>query len=234
MRKYFKFYFIVWLILLGVFNAICFIIPEKIGNVSTFDGAFWVGYIFITAAFVGQLACAYLTFKETNLQKFFYKIPLIDISYIGLIIMVFIGILTMTISSFPNWLGVLICLLILAFTAVAITKAYAASAIVGDIDEKIKVQTEFIKTMTMITEHIVSSAKSDIAKAECKKVYEAIRYSDKMSNPKLVSDETAIADMIMDFKNVVDTDNIDVIRDVAFKILFAVKERNLKCRLSKG
>ena len=54
---------------------------------SKFVGAFWTGYIFITLAFIGQLVCSYFALKAESLQKMFYNIPLITISYTGLIVM---------------------------------------------------------------------------------------------------------------------------------------------------
>ena len=74
MKKRFGLYSIVWALCLAVFNVIVFVTPTKIGEVSKFSGSFWVGYIFITAAFVCQLVCAFFAFKSKNLKKFFYNI----------------------------------------------------------------------------------------------------------------------------------------------------------------
>ena len=81
MKKTFNYYSICWLISLAVFNVIAFVTPNEIAGISKFTGAFWVGYIFITLAFIGQLGCAYNAFKAENLKKLFYNIPLISVSY---------------------------------------------------------------------------------------------------------------------------------------------------------
>ena len=78
MKKTFNYYSICWLISLAVFNVIAFVTPNEIAGISKFTGAFWVGYIFITLAFIGQLGCAYNAFKAENLKKLFYNIPLIS------------------------------------------------------------------------------------------------------------------------------------------------------------
>ena len=71
MKKTFNYYSICWLISLAVFNVISFVTPNEIAGISKFTGAFWVGYIFITLAFIGQLGCAYNAFKAENLKKLF-------------------------------------------------------------------------------------------------------------------------------------------------------------------
>jgi len=75
MKKSFKIYSLIWVICLAVLNVITFVTPNEIGGVSKYSSSFWVGYIFITIAFVGQLACAFVAFKAENLKKFFYSIP---------------------------------------------------------------------------------------------------------------------------------------------------------------
>lgn len=84
-------------------------------GVSKFNGAFGAGYIFITIAFVGQLGCAYKAFKAENLKKMFYNIPLISVSYTGLIAMLVVGTVCMAVPFIPYWVGIIACLLVLAF-----------------------------------------------------------------------------------------------------------------------
>lgn len=143
MKKGFKYYLSIWVILLAVFNVAVFVSPGEAGGYSKFGGAFWVGYIFITLSFIGQLICAYIAFKADNLQKFFYNVPLIRISRIGLVLTAILGTLCMAIPNLPNWIGVILCLAVLAFTAISVIKATAAGDIVSGIDEKIESKTSF-------------------------------------------------------------------------------------------
>ena len=90
MKKKFGLYSIVWLLCLAVFNVIAFVTPNKIGELSKFSGSFWIGYIFITVAFLGQLVCAFFAFRAKDLKKFFYRLPLISVSYGGLVAMIIV------------------------------------------------------------------------------------------------------------------------------------------------
>ena len=237
MKKNFKFYFFVWAILFVLFNVLCFVSPNLVNFENTqfnkFGGAFWAGYVFITLAFAGQIICAYFALKEENMQKLFYKLPLIIISYAGLILTVIFGGLCMAVPNMPNWLGAVVCILILAFNAIAVIKAVWAADAVSNIDEKIKAQTSFIKNLTVNTESILARAKSDAVKAECKKVYEAVRYSDPMSNEGLSVNEAKITVKLDEFASAVGADDAEKVKEIADEIVILVGDRNKKCKVLK-
>lgn len=233
MNKKMKYYSAIWLIALVIFNVIAFITPSAVDGVSKYDASFWNGYGFITLAFIGQLACAYKAFKADNLQKLFYNVSLISISYTGLIVMLVVGILCMAIPQVPYWIGVIACVLVLGFTAIAVIKANAAIEIVEKIDEKIKEQTFFIKSLTVDADGIVALAKTTEMKACAKSVYEAIRYSDPMANAALANVEAQIATKFEDFSKAVNEDNITVAKDIANELLLLIHNRNQKCKLLK-
>ncbi len=232
MKKSIKIYALIWAILLAVFNVICFVTPGEIAGMSKFGGAFWAGYIFITLAFIGQLVCAYMALRTDDKQKLFYNIPVIRISYIGLILTLVFGALCMAIPDLPNWVGIIVCFLVLAFTAIAVIKAKAASDIVGNVDGKIKSQTLFIKSLTVDAENLLDRAKSEEAKSACKKVYDAVRYSDPMSDDALAGIESEIAIKFNQFTTVANADDKDI-NTVAEELIVLICDRNKKCKLLK-
>lgn len=233
MKKNFKYYSVIWLILLVIFNVIVFVTPNEATGMSKFGGAFWVAYIFITIAFLGQLACAFKAFKEENLQNVFYNIPLISISYTGLIAMLIAGTACMVIPNIPNWVGIIICMSILALSGTSIIKASVAADIVGKIDEKIKTQTQFIKMLTVDSQVLMTSTTNVELKAEAKKVYESIRYSDPMSNPALDEAETQIQNEFVAFADAVKAEDLEAAKVVASELLKMVESRNKKCKVLK-
>lgn len=42
MKKTFKFYAIIWVICLALFNVISFVTPDEIAGISKFSGSFWI------------------------------------------------------------------------------------------------------------------------------------------------------------------------------------------------
>lgn len=233
MKKSFKVYAIIWAILFALFNVICFVTPGEAAGMSKYGGAFWVGYIFITLAFIGQLICTYFAFNPDNLQKLFYNIPLITISYIGLIIILVVGGLAMAVPNLPNWVGIIVCLLVLAFTAIAVITAKAAGTVVSNIDEKIKTNTAFIKELTVEAQNLTSRAKAPMLKKLCTKVYEALRYSDPMSHENLSDIENRIKEEFSAFTDAVLSDNLDNTESSANELINLINERNSKFKVVK-
>ena len=233
MKKTCKFYTAIWTICLLLFNALAFVTPNKIVGVSKFDGAFWVGYTFITIAFVGQLICAYIAFKAENLKKLFYNIPLISISYFGLVVMLVVGGLTMAIPGMPNWFGTIVCLAVLGFTAISVIKASFAAEIVFDVDDKIATETAFIKTMTVDAQNLVNRANAAMLKKQCKKVYDAFRYSDPISSVALAEIEQRIKEEFDALTDAVIADDLTATESSTKELLRLIDERNNKCKNSK-
>ena len=65
----------------------------------------------------------------------FYNITLVTISYAGLIVMLIAGTACKAIPNLPNWVGIIVCLLVLAITAIAVLSAAFAASVVTEIDQ---------------------------------------------------------------------------------------------------
>ena len=232
MKKNFKYYAGIWAILLVIFNIATFVSPNEAAGMTKFGGAFWVGYIFITLAFIGQLVVSYFAFNAKNMQKFFYKIPLVRISWTGIVLTLVFGVLCMVIPNLPNWIGIIACFAVLAFNAISLVKANIAADIVSEIDDKIKAQTSFIKTLTIDAESLMSRAQNETAKTATKKIYEAVRYSDPMSNDGLSGIESEISIKFNQLASAV-TANSEDITTIAEELVVLITDRNKRCKLLK-
>lgn len=233
MNKRMKYYSAAWLISLVMFNVIAFVVPSTDPAVSKFTASFWIGYVAITLAFAGQFVCAMIALKEENNQKLFYNISLISVSYTGLVIMLVAGVLCMAIPALPYWVGIVVSVLVLGFTAIAVVKASVAIEEVERIDQKVKEQTFFIKTLTVDADAVVAAAKTAEIKEQAKKVYDAIRYSDPMSNSVLIDIEQRIKEEFDVLTDAVIADDLEGTITSAKEIISLIAERNNKCKIYK-
>ena len=234
MKKNFKYYIACWGILVIAFQVLCFATPNKVEGFSKFGGGFWSGYIFIMIAFVGQLLCAYQALKKSETsRKMFYHLPLITVSYTGLILTLVFGGAAMAIPDLPNWVGMVICLLILVFTAISVIKANVAADLVERVDGKVERKTSSIKTLTVEAENLMSMAKSEAARKECKKVYEAVRCSDPMSSEELSVLEAKITVKMDELSETVKMDDEENVKEKVKEVMEILYERNSKCRVEK-
>ncbi len=233
MKKGFKIYAFVWAVFVVLFHAVCFTIPNETAGITKSDSNFLTGLVFIDLAFVGQLVCAYLGLKEEEIKKQFYNLSLITISYTGFILMLAAGTIAMVIPDVPNWIGVIVCMLILAFTVVSVINAKAVADIVGRTDEKIKTKTLYIKSLTVDAERLMASAKSNEIKEMTKQVYEKVRYSDPMSDDALTDVESQITLKFADFSDAVIKEDANAAKKLSGELMILIEDRNRKCKLLK-
>lgn len=234
MKKNFKFYIIIWAILLVLYNLTVFLVRPVIpGYIINYDARFWISWGVIIATFIGQLFCAKVAFDSKNNEKLFLNIPLITQSYTALVVATIAGSALMLIPDCPAWIAAIVCAAVFGFGAISVIKAKAAADIVSDTDDKIKTQTLFIKSLTVDAEGLISRAKSENIKAECKKVYEAVRYSDPMSNAALVEVEEKIQNSFSDFEKAINNEDFELASSAADELLSLISIRNKKCTLLK-
>ena len=232
MKKNFKSYALIWSIFLVAFNVIVFLVRPIIpGYEIRYDLRFWIAWLFVMVAFVGNLLCASKAFQAENLEKLFYKVPLITVSYRGLIGMLVLGGALMLIPNCPAWIAAIVCVAIAAFTAVAVVKADWAGEAVSETHEKVKAQTQFIKLLTVDAETLLGKAKTPDAKITTKKVYEALRYSDPMSSEALGEIEAELAEKFRALEAAVTADQ--GVTEGAESLLETLAERNRKCKAMK-
>ena len=232
MKKRIGLYIAAWAALLALFNVIAFVSVGWAGE-EKYTPSFWIGYSLISVAFVGQLLCALYAFKADSANKLFYNLSLVTTSYSGLIASFVFGGLCMLISPLPYWVGVILCAIVLVLNLLAVIKATAAVSEVSAIDEKIKTQTFFIKTLIIDAESLTEQAKSDEVKAECKKICDEIRYSDPMSNNALASVESQITIQFSALTEAVEADDCELVRAVVKNITVLLADRNKNCKLLK-
>ena len=232
MKKRFSGYAIFWVILLALFNVIAFVSPGWIGY-EKYTASFWIGYAVIMVTFVGQLLCARYALKEENATKLFYKLSLFSASYTGLIVTFVVGGLCMLISPLPYWIGAIVCCIVLVANVLSVVKSVAAIGEVERLDTKVKQQTFFIRNLTVDADTLMASAKSEDAKAACKRVYEAVRYSDPMSNDALAPVECEISIRFEKLSEAVKADDQVAVDEFASELIILIGDRNKKCKLLK-
>lgn len=233
MKNLFRRYACVWAILLSVFNVAVFASPKEWYGMNKFGGAFWAGYIFITLAFLGQLAVSYFVFRAENSEKLFLHMPMFRLSRTGLILTLIFGTACMIIPNLPNWVGVVLCYAVLGLNAISVVKAGTAAEAVASTERNVKESTFFIRSLTADAESLITKAQTDEIRTECKKVYEAVRYSDPMSHRMLSDIEGQITLKFAELTTATEQNNGEAVRKATNEVLILINDRNKKCRQIK-
>ncbi len=237
MKRAFRIYLIAWAILFVIFNVVVIALPKEttIAGITytKLGGLPWITLIVFELCFVGHLICTWIALKQNKLSGTFYRLPLIRLSYACIIVTTVIGCVMMAVPNLPDWIPLIVALIIMALYAVAVLKAAAAAEIVEEIDEKVQAKTTFIRTLTVDAQTLLSRAKSEPVKAACKKVFEAVRYSDPMTSDALADVENRIRTEFNAFTDAVLSDNADAVNASADELLTLIKERNSRCKMEK-
>lgn len=232
MKKNFKFYLIGWVVLLGLFNALAFIIPAW-PTLEKYTPSFWIGWGVTIGAFFGQLICAWVSFKDDSAKKTFYNISLFNVSYAGLITMFVVAMICIVVTPLPYWVAAIACSIVLIATILAVAKAEIAINLVESVDKKVENATAFIYNMREESESLLVRAKTDDAKAICKKVRDAFKYCDPMSKAELAPIEADIKTHFDLLKKAIVEGKMDAVTSESDELLALINERNNKCKRLK-
>lgn len=233
MRKGFQNYGIVWLLAVVLFNVIAFAIPSTV-MINKFEASYWVGYVFVMVAFIGQAICSYIFFEDSdNPNKVFLNLPIITISYSALTVSTIAGILCMIIPFIPVWFSAIVCMFIFVIYMAAIAKAKTSGEIVSEIDNKVKEKTLFIKSLTIDLETLEMKAKNADIKKEVSKIKDVCRYSDPMSSSALNGVESQITMRFSALETAVENNDCFTVKNICEEMNVLLADRNKKCKLLK-
>lgn len=229
MKKARNYYLIIWAICLALFNIIVFVVPNENCEADNF----WIGYALITASLVGNLICSFIALNTKSNAKVFYNIPLITTSIVEIVVSSIAGAIFMTVPGIKSWAVVVVSAVIFAVSAIVSLVAKSTADTVGEIDDNIKTKTSFIKGITLDAEMLMTSTENPGTKAEIKKVYEALRFSDPMSNDALKDVEDRIQNQFNLLSEVIIRDDEAKVAQVSKDLLSLIDYRNKKCKIIK-
>ncbi len=236
MKKMFKFYLVAWAIMFVLFNIAVIALPKEFTILGVtyekFGGVSWVTLIVLELCFLLHLALTAVALRQKRLSGTFYRLPLIRLSYGCVIVTTIVAVVAM-LAFLPSWIPLALALLILAVYAFAILKAVVAAELVESVDEKTRAKTSFIRNLTVDADSLLARAKSEPVKAACKKVFEALRYSDPVSAYGLVDVEERIKAEFDALTDAVIADDPKAVSASADELLTLIAERNKKSKAGK-
>ena len=205
---------------------------EGVYSTSRYTAEFFVALVIMLIGYAYAVFATFMAFgKADTKEKTFYGIPLVYNGFYTFIVVTIASALFL-IFDLPVIVMAILTIIVLAISAMGLVKKIAAREAIEATGQKVKQQTAFIKLLTADAEHLMTTAKPEF-KADAKKVYEAIRYSDPMSNDMLTDVETKIQYQFNAFTNAVKNENSELATSISAEILELVDARNKKCKALK-
>lgn len=214
------------------------IIPATVTTIETdlyksrYDIHFLIGLLM---ALLGMCfsAVLVLTLNIPTKEKLFLQISQFKTAYCLGIVSIVLSAVYMFTNIIPDLLAYTLFVIVCGLYAISIIKAKTAVALLKDVDEKITIQTFLFNLLTADAEHLMSISKSAELKAETNKVYEAIKYSDPMSNDALADIEGQIQREFTFFTQAIKSEDLELAKSVADGLLNLIDSRNKKCKVLK-
>ena len=205
-----------------LFNVIAFAVPTS--KTSTF----WITYVFTAIAFALQIVIWKFAFKGADtLKSKFLGIPLISVGITYLIIQLIAFAIFMAFPIAPTWIAIVVCALILGFSAICLIGTETGREEINRVEEKVQRKVFYIKALQTDIEILAEQEKDGDIKIALAKLVDTIRFSDPMSNEMLTDIETQISEKVAEFKIAEDKSAIIT------ELNSLLTERNRKVKLLK-
>lgn len=214
-------------ILLAVYHLLVFVIFKPITSV------FWISYLFMLLAFGLQVVGFYLSFKEMNVKAVFFGIPLAQFTVFYFFAELFMSVVFMCFQQVSPTIPIVLQLLLLAvYAIVAIVSIFARDTVVAA-ENKVKTNVAAMRLNTADIEMLRDAAEDPELKNQLRRLAEAIRYSDPMTNDAIADVDARIRQETLALQTYCDDRDIAAAKDSCAKLQRLYVERNKKLMASK-
>lgn len=188
--------YIVTAIIFALFNVVAFAIP------SDKTATFWVAYAFSVVAFAVQVFVWWKAFgQKGNLKSKFLGFPVLNIAVTYLAFQLVAFLIFKFIPFAPTWSAILVCALILGISSVCMISGNVGANVVAEIDEKISVKRQFIKSLQIEVEMLAESEKDENVKQRLLEFAKKIRLSDPISDNSVSEIEKELSAKVNSLNN---------------------------------
>lgn len=189
----------VYVILLGVYNLLVFLI------FSDYNDVFWTSYAFGMFAFIVQIVATLLSFKPGTVDAYFYGLPVASFSVYYLCAETVMSFIFMAVKDDVNIkIPIILQTVVLAiFLIVAIIAFMARDAVVATEKEKTGKILE-MRSIISEVEIIKDNCEDKDLQETLRKLYETVRFSDPVSTKEVEQVDQMIARKISELRISVD------------------------------
>jgi len=219
---------IIYAAIFAIYNVLVFVIFDN------YNAVFWISYVFMTISFISNIAVVMVSSKARDVEAVFMGIPLLSFSVFHVVAELFAStvlIIFRSTVSIKITLAVQIVLLLLfvVFAAVALL----SKNVVTNINETVRVNSTNIKSLAVDVKLLEDDCTDSELKHTLHKLYEAVYYSDPMTNENVAQLDDMIKSKINELKYLCHNNDKNEAIQVCLKLQTYIKERNSKLMLTK-
>ena len=215
-----------------VLTVIVFVIPLHKGS------TFWVAYIAELLAIGLQIPVFKLAYDNADgLKSKVLGFPIFRVGYIYLIIQTIASVILFALGgifeSFPVWVSVILCILIVAAAIICSIAADIARDEIVNLEKVQRIETSFIKEMRVKSQNLVSKTNNADLRKKLEAIAEDFRYSDPVSNEAIKPYEDKVSAKFAILEEYILTDDNKRAEKACNELKQILSERNSACKVNK-
>lgn len=196
---------------------------------------FWTSWAFMLAAFAAMtVSVTILGQRGMFLRDWLFGFPIIKHSTVFLIAELAASIVFMLFEKIVPWgWAFAVQFLMLCIYGICAISCFLTKEAINDVHTKVSDKTRFIKLLRADAEMLVEKCSDPETREECRKLAEAIRYSDPMSSETLFELEKDLAFTVSECDRAVAAKDYAAARALCAKAMLQLAERNKVCKALK-
>lgn len=195
MKNNVKSYIILFLLFLFI-NVISFSVPIEKNN------TFWVSYVFTVISFAAQAFVLHISVgKRKTLKSKFLGFPILYVGFVYLLIQTLTLFAFLFIPNLPLWSAIAVSFTILIIFAFLMIAGDIAQDEIERIDKNVREKRLFIKNLQIEITLLIEEEQDQEIKKNLEELAEKVRFSDPMSDERLMDIEKQIADKVGILRN---------------------------------
>lgn len=224
-------WWVIWAVMLVVYNVLVFAVPFPKNAV------FFVSWGFTLLALGVQVYVIRIAFyQEDGAKSKFYGFPIAKIGVVYLFAQVALSLVFMALGlavSVPVWVPLVLYVVLLGASAVGLVSAEATRDEIARQDMKLKKDVSHMRALQSKMAAMVRLTQDDSVRRALEKFAEDIRFSDPVSNAALEAVEADLSACIDDLQQAVLDDDREAALSLEKKGELLLAERNRLCKLEK-
>lgn len=231
MKKNSARWWVIWAVVLAVYNVIVFAVPFPKNAV------FFVSWVFSVIAIAAQVYVIRTAFyKGESTTSKFYGFPIAKLGVLYLIVQLALGLMFMALGfalTIPLWVPLVLYIVLLGAAAVGLISTEATRDEIVQQDKKLKKDVSCMRTLQSKVMAMVPLAKDASVRIALEKFAEDIRFSDPVSSAELEAAESDLSTCVDDLQQAVLDNDQEAALSLEKRAEMLLAERNRLCKLEK-
>lgn len=213
------------------YNVTLFAVCGFIGHTPVF----WMSWVFMLVAFAAMTVSGVILGKRgLFLRDWLFGFPIIKHSTVYITAELLVSCIFIILEdNIRPGLAFGLQFLLLCIYGICAVSCFLSKEMIDDVHTKVSDKTRFIKLLSIDAEMLVEKCSDPETKEECRRLVEAVRYSDPMSSEALFELEKDLTLTVSQCDRAIEEKDFATAKEFCTKAMLQLDERNKKCKALK-